>query len=143
MSLFTGHDRDAMRSAWRAAWERHLKRLPLAPLQAQMVEVIALHPEYHEQLSENPGLAARVKEDPEATGHAFLHLGLHLALREQLATDRPQGIAQIHRRLSAGQREVHQAEHRMMGALEQALWEAQRAGRMPDEAHYLEALRRL
>jgi hypothetical protein len=70
-------------------------------------------------------------------------LGLHLALREQLATDRPKGIAQIHRRLSASPLEGHHAEHRMMGALEQALWEAQRTGRMPDETRYLEALRRL
>jgi hypothetical protein len=31
----------------------------------------------------------------------------------------------------------------MMAALEQALLEAQRTGRMPDEALYLEALRRL
>jgi Domain of unknown function (DUF1841) len=143
MSLFTGHDRDAMRSAWRAAWGRHVKRLLLTPLQAQMVEVIALHPEYHAQLGENPELAARIDEDPEAASQIFLHLGLHLALREQLATDRPKGIAQIHRRLSAGHGEAHQTEHRMMGALEQALWQAQRAGHLPDETLYFEALRRL
>lgn len=143
MSLFAGRDRDAMRSAWRTAWERHLGRLPLAPLQAQMAEVIALHPEYHAQLIESPGLAARINEDPQAAGHSFLHLGLHLALREQLTTDRPKGVALIHRRLSARHHEVHGAEHRMMAVLEQTLWEAQQAGRMPDEAQYLEALRRL
>jgi hypothetical protein len=143
MSLFAGQDRDALRSAWRTAWGRHLQRLPLAPLQAQMVEVMALHPEYHAQLIEDPGPAARVHEDPEVTRQAFLHLGLHLALREQLATDRPKGIVQVHRRLSASHREAHHAEHRMMDALAQALWDAQRSGRMPDEALYLEALRRL
>jgi hypothetical protein len=68
---------------------------------------------------------------------------LHLALREQLATDRPRGIAQVHRRLSAGYPGGHSAEHRMMEVLERTLWEAQRAARMPDEAQYLEALRRL
>ena len=92
MSLFAGQDRDAMRNAWRTAWGRHLGRLPLAPLQAQMAEVIALHPEYHAQLVEGPGLAACVDDDTEAAGHAFLHLGLHLALREQLTTDRPKGL---------------------------------------------------
>jgi hypothetical protein len=35
------------------------------------------------------------------------------------------------------------AEHRMMEALGRALWEAQRAGRLPDERAYLEDLRRL
>jgi Domain of unknown function (DUF1841) len=143
MSLFGGQDRDVMRNAWRAAWGRHLERLPLAPLQAQMAEVIALHPEYHAQLTETPGLPARVDEDSAAAGQAFLHLGLHLALREQLTTDRPKGIALVHRRLSATEHLAHNAEHRMMGVLEQTLWEAQRAGRMPDETQYLEALRRL
>jgi len=143
MSLFSGQDRNAMRSAWRTAWGRHLGRLPLAPLQAQMNEVIALHPEYHAQLLETPALASDVHEDGEIVRRAFLHLGLHLALREQLSTDRPKGIALIHRRLSAIHRESHQAEHRMMDVLERTLWEAQSAGRPPDEAHYLEALRRL
>ena len=132
-----------MRNAWRTAWERHLERLPLQPLQSQMAEVVALHPEYLAQLTESPGLVARVDDDSEAAGHAFLHLGLHLALREQLTTDRPKGIALIHRRLSVTHHQAHDAEHRMMDVLEQTLWEAQRAGRMPDEAQYLEALRRL
>ncbi len=131
-----------MRNAWRTAWGRHLGGLPLAPLQVQMVEVMALHPEYHAQLIDTHSVAAAA-EDSGAAGPAFLHLGLHLALREQLATDRPRGITQIHRRLSAGHRGAHPAEHRMMEVLERTLWEAQRAARMPDEAQYLEALRRL
>ncbi len=143
MTLFSGQDREAMRNAWRTAWGRHLGRLPLAPLQAQMTEVIALHPEYHAQLTENPGLSPRVHEDTEIAGRVFLHLGLHLALREQLTTDRPKGIALVHRRLRAAHRESHEAEHRMIEVLERTLWEAQRAGRPPDEAQYLEALRRL
>jgi hypothetical protein len=36
-----------------------------------------------------------------------------------------------------------EAEHRMMEALGRALWEAQRAARLPDEQAYLEDLRRL
>ena len=143
MSLFSGQDRDAMRNGWRIAWERHLGRMPLEPLQVQMTEVIALHPEYHAQLIESPGLAPHVHEDAEAAGRVFLHLGLHLALREQLATDRPKGIAHVHRRLRAAHRESHAAEHRMMNVLERTLWESQSTGRPPDEAQYLEALRRL
>jgi hypothetical protein len=143
VSLFAGQDRDALRAAWRTAWARHLARLPLAPLQAQMTEVIALHPEYHTQLVETGGLGPEGREDPEGAGRAFLHLGLHLALREQLSTDRPKGIALIHQRLSARAFEAHGAEHRMMDVLERTLWDAQRAGRPPDEALYLEALRRL
>ena len=143
VSLFSGQDRDAMRAAWRTAWARHLARLPLAPLQAQMTEVMALHPEYHAQLLETEALAPQLREDSESAGRAFLHLGLHLALREQLSTDRPKGIALVHQRLSTRGFEAHGAEHRMMDVLERTLWEAQRAGHPPDEALYLEALRRL
>lgn len=137
MSLFAGQSRDALRGAWRAAWHRHCDRLPLEPLQAQMADLIALHPEYQAQM------AAGAVPDSAASANAFLHLGLHLALREQLATDRPRGIAAVHRRLSAATSDGHEAEHRMIEVLAQALWEAQRAGRMPDEQTYLEALHRL
>jgi hypothetical protein len=73
----------------------------------------------------------------------LLHLALHLALREQLATNRPAGIAQVHQRLAAADGDAHAAEHRMIEVLGQVLWDAQRAGRMPDERQYLEALRKL
>src|SRR4051794_32709765 len=99
MSLFAGQDREAMRTAWRTAWGRHLQRLPLSPLQAHMAEVIALHPAYHPQVLPSADPAA--DEDSEAASRAFLHLGLHLALREQVATDRPRGIARVYQRLSA------------------------------------------
>ena len=128
-----------MREAWRIAWRRHRERLPLVPLQAQMAAVVALHPEHQGALAENCGEAIT----EEAAGRAFLHLGLHLALREQLSTDRPRGIAQVHTRLAASCGDGHEAEHRMIGVLEQSLWEAQRSGRMPDEAQYFDALRRL
>ena len=132
-----------MRSAWRTAWQRHLQGLPLEPLQAQLADVIALHPEYHALLAESDAIAAEGAQANDPRADAYLHLSLHLALREQLATDRPRGIAQIHSQLSAAARETHAAEHRMIEVLAQTLWEAQRAARMPDEQQYLEALRRL
>lgn len=143
MSLFAGQDREAMRGAWRSAWQRHLQGLPLEPLQSQMVDLIAMHPEYQPLMS-----AAAAGADPAdaavgGSANSFLHLALHMALREQLATDRPAGIAALHRRLRAAARDSHAAEHRMIEVLAQVLWEAQRASRMPDERQYLEALRRL
>jgi hypothetical protein len=73
----------------------------------------------------------------------FLHLGLHLALREQVSTDRPPGIARIHSVLSARLGTPHEAEHRMFEALGETLWEATRSGKAPDEAAYLGRLRRM
>ena len=132
-----------MRSAWRTAWQRHLQGLPLEPLQAQLADLIAKHPEYHAVLALTDEAATGADAHAHQGTDAYLHLALHLALREQVATDRPRGIARIHQQLSAAAGEFHAAEHRMIAVLEQALWEAQRAGRMPDEQRYLEALRHL
>jgi hypothetical protein len=70
-------------------------------------------------------------------------MGLHLAIREQVVTDRPAGIARIHQDLTRRTGSAHEAEHAMIEPLAQALWEAQRSGCAPDEQAYLERLRRL
>jgi len=143
MSLYAGQDRESLRAAWREAWRRRMEGLPLEPLQAQMADLVGMHPEYQPQMLPAPAVAAGDAGAAHDGGNAFLHLSLHLALREQLATNRPAGIAQVHQRLSAALRDPHAAEHRMIEVLGQTLWDAQRAGRMPDERQYLEALRRL
>ncbi|MBS0378382.1 MAG: DUF1841 family protein [Proteobacteria bacterium] len=131
-----------MRRRYQEAWRRFQARAPLEPLEAQLAAVIAEHPEYLPWLES--GDAALLAEFPPEGGRAnpFLHMGLHLAVREQVATDRPRGIADIHRALSA-RTDPHQAEHRMIEPLAETLWEAQRSGLAPDEATYLERLRRL
>jgi hypothetical protein len=133
MSLLASNDREQLRGAWREAWRRNLQGLPLEALQAQMVDVIAAHPEYHAQLV--------ATED--SADSPFLHFALHLALREQTGTDRPAGIRAVLQRLARSSSTPHDAEHRMIEVLGRTLWEAQRAGRAPDEQAYLEALRRL
>lgn len=132
-----------MRAAWRTAWQRHLQRLPLEPLQAQMVDLITLHPEYHAQLSTANSAVGGAADGSDEDANSFLHLALHMALREQLATNRPRGIAQIHQQLCATAGNGHAAEHRMIEVLGRTLWDAQQAGRMPDEQQYLAALQKL
>jgi Domain of unknown function (DUF1841) len=142
MSFFAHQDRDSLRAAWHTAWQRHCERLPLDPLQAQIADVIALHPEYHTFISRDAAAAAEFTPDG-GQANPFLHMGLHLALREQLSTDRPTGIKSIYGRLATRATTPHDAEHQMIEVLATSLWEAQRAGRAPDEQHYLEQLRRL
>jgi hypothetical protein len=142
VSLYAGQDRGQLRAAWREAWRRHLQGLPLEPLQAQMSDLIRMHPEYAQHLDGAMTANNAAEADGGAT-NAFLHLALHLALREQLATNRPAGIAQMHQRLATATGDGHAAEHRMIEVLGQVLWDAQRAGRMPDEQLYLETLRKL
>jgi len=121
------------------AWRKYTANQPLEPLQAQLAAVIAEHREYIPLLE---SLAADYT--PEGgRENPFLHMGLHLALREQVATNRPAGIAQIHQALSRRLGDPHAAEHTMLEALAETLWESQRSGQAPDEQRYLERLRTL
>jgi hypothetical protein len=70
-------------------------------------------------------------------------MSLHLALREQVGTDRPVGIASITRSLLLKHGDGHTVEHLMIEKLGLSLWEAQRQERAPDELAYLESLRQL
>jgi hypothetical protein len=73
----------------------------------------------------------------------FLHMGLHLALREQLATNRPAGIADVFDQLQARSGDRHAAEHQALDCLAEALWTAQNNNTAPDEQDYLDSLKRL
>jgi hypothetical protein len=140
--FFANSGRDELRRGYVDAWHRQREGLPLTPLQAQIASVVALHPEYH-PLLESPDAQAGDYSVEAGRTNPFLHMGLHLALREQLGTRRPAGIEVVHRRLCRTLGDTHQAEHRMIEVLAETLWEAQRAGRAPDEQRYLERLQGL
>ncbi|MEO6079907.1 MAG: DUF1841 family protein [Steroidobacteraceae bacterium] len=140
--MFADASRDQLRRRYLNAWQRQRDGLPLEPLDAQIADVIALHPEYH-ALLENPDTASESFAVEQGRSNPFLHMGLHLAIREQLGTGRPAGIRQVHQRLASQLGDAHAAEHRMIEVLAETLWEAQRAGVAPDEQGYLERLRRL
>lgn len=139
--MIFGQDRDKMRRMYAEAWRKRTAGEPLSPLEAQIADVVAEHPEYHAALDET-GLDDDFAPELGRT-NPFLHMGLHLALREQVATDRPAGIAAVYRRIAAARGDAHAAEHAMTGILAETLWEAQQGGQPPDEVQYLDRLRRL
>lgn len=140
--FFANSSRDELRRRYVQAWQRRRDGLPLDPLDAQIADVIALHPEY-QALLESPEDSGQAFTVEQGQTNPFLHMGLHLAVREQVGTRRPPGIDVIHQRLARKLGGAHEAEHRMIEVLATTLWEAQRAGRAPDEEHYLEQLQRL
>ena len=132
-----------MRRMYLEAWRKFSARAPLEPLEAQLAAVIAEHPEYIAWL-EAGEQALGAEFTPEGgRENPFLHMGLHLAIREQVATNRPAGVAEIHQKLSERMGGTHAAEHAMLEPLAETLWDAQRQGRVPDEQVYLERLRKL
>ena len=132
-----------LRQMYLAAWRKYRAQQPLTPLESQLAAVIAEHPEYTAWL-ETGEQALKSDFTPEGgQQNPFLHLGLHLAIREQVSTNRPAGIAAAHAKLTAKFGDAHAAEHAMLEPLAETLWEAQRFGRMPDEQVYLEKILRL
>ena len=104
--------------------------------------VVDQHPEYQPLLSDDQQLDRDYSPDSGQT-NPFLHLGLHIALQEQLNADRPAGIRTIYQQLCRQHGAVHPAEHQILEQLGATLWEAGRSGQAPDENQYLEQLRRL
>jgi hypothetical protein len=146
--VFHDQSRSDLRTRYFEAWRKYRRHEPLEPLEAEIAAVIAEHPEYHwlfdGPLLRDAGSAIDAEFPPEAgASNPFLHLSLHLAIREQVTTDRPAGIRQIHERLTRRAGSSLDAEHAMLEILGEVLWEGQRAGAAPDENVYLERLRGL
>ncbi len=140
--MFT-NDRTQIRRVFTEAWRKRREGLPMEPLEQLIAHIVEQHPEYHKLLG-NPDAALDKDYLPEAgETNPFLHMGMHISLQEQISTDRPAGIAGLHRRLTQRIGDPHEAEHRMMECLARMLWEAQRNNRLPDEQAYLEGLKAL
>jgi hypothetical protein len=137
MSLFNSYSREQLRLAYSQAWAKHVARTPLSPLEAQIADVIELHPEYQRVVADADSAIAFEQGAAGTSDNPFLHMGLHLAVREQLAIDRPPGIRELQRQMQARFGDPHLAEHILMESLGEELWRAQRDGRAPDESRYL------
>lgn len=143
IAMLYGQHRDELRRAYCTAWSKHLQGLPLEALEQQLVAVIGLHPEYHALLADAGSALTRDFTPESGQTNPFLHMGMHLAIRDQLATDRPAGITAAFASLMARLQDAHAAEHAMMECLAESLWQAQRSGQAPDEARYLICLQQL
>lgn len=132
--------RDQARRFFFDAWRKYRERQPLSDLEAIALDLMQQHPEYH-SMFDNPERYAGRDYLPEAgETNPFLHLGLHLAIREQLPIDQPRGIAAHYRRLLEKTGSAHDAEHLIMDCLGEMIWQAQRRQAPPDPAIYFECL---
>jgi hypothetical protein len=143
MPFFHNQDRSGLRRLYVEAWRKHRAGQPLEPLEHQIVTVIEQHPEYQALLEDDAEALGRDFTPEAGESNPFLHMGLHLAIREQSATDRPAGIAAIRAQLVERLADPHEAEHRMLERLAEALWLSQRTGQPPDEVAYVESLRQM
>jgi len=137
--MFFSKDRHSLRNTYLQAWQKYQQKQPLEPMEEIIAGVIAEHPEYHLQLQqlEKEYLPESGESNP------FLHMGLHIALREQLSTNRPAGIATLTRQLLMTLKDGHEVEHQLLECLAESLWQAQRYQQAADEQKYLACVRQL
>jgi hypothetical protein len=136
-------DREQMRKFYRDAWRKHTDGLPMEPLEALVSAVIAMHPEYH-QLLDNEDADLDKDYLPEAgQTNPFLHMGMHIALNEQISTDRPPGITNLYKQLLIKNPDQHETQHSMMECLGEALWQSQQDGLPPNDMNYFNCLKKL
>ena len=134
--------RDEIRQIYLQVWQKMQNQSLLEPMEAIVADVIKLHPEYHALLDKSESAVEQDFLPEDGQTNPFLHMGMHITLREQAGGDRPSGIREIYKKL-VQQKGIHETEHSMMECLGQTLWNAQRLNQMPDEDAYLSCLRQL
>jgi hypothetical protein len=138
-----GNDRDSLRRYYCTVWDKAKTGQALEPLEHIIAGVIREHPEYQAVLTDTETALIREYTPEMGQTNPFLHMGMHIAIQEQLGANRPTGILHVYQQLCRRVGDNHAAEHGMMECLGETLWEAQRNGVEPDERVYLERLRRL
>ena len=134
--------RDEIRQIYLKVWQKMQNQSVLEPMEAIIADVVKLHPEYHPLLDKGESAVEKDFSPEDGQTNPFLHMGMHITLREQAGGDRPAGIQAIYQKL-VQQKGIHETEHTMMECLGQVLWNAQRLNQMPDETAYLACLSQL
>ncbi|MDJ0778420.1 MAG: DUF1841 family protein [Gammaproteobacteria bacterium] len=134
--------REQIRQVYLDVWHKLASGAVLEPMEALIAEIIELHPEYHALLERGDDIMALEYTPETGQTNPFLHMGMHIALREQVGGDRPAGVSAIYTRLAARHGQ-HEAEHAMIECLGRVMWQAQRDQSEPDESAYIECLKKL
>ena len=135
-------DRESSRQVFYNVWNKHQQGDILEPLESLLLSIILQHPEYHSVLNDAENMASDFVSD-EGNHNPFLHMGLHIALHEQISTDRPSGIASLYATMLGRCLDEHKLQHQIMDCLQQSIWLAQTQGQTADEDTYMESLRML
>ena len=141
--MFYSQNVNELRQFYIDSWNKYLKKEQLSSLEKQICHVLENHPEYLKWLNEQ---YLETKFHFEVYGqNPFLHMGLHLAIQEQIQTNRPQGIQETYFEFVRGnpQLSTHDVEHIFMDILAKTMWDAQQLKKSPDEQAYLIACKGL
>ncbi len=139
----TSQDRGSTREVFFVAWRHHRNREPLQGVERLLVQIALRHPEYHALLDDPEEHLGRDYSPLLGETNPFLHMGLHIAIEEQLALDEPRGIRDIYQALLVRNPDEHAVQHHIMECLGDWLRQAQHQGNALDTTAYMESLTRL
>jgi hypothetical protein len=141
--MYFQQDRNELRQTYFDVWRRRADKARLEPMELLILGVMEEHPEYHGFLDDPDASLDRDFSPEYGQSNPFLHMGMHIAIREQLTTDRPPGFAEAYAAVVRQCGDSHEAEHRILECLAETLWRAHRDGASPDELDYLDKVRTL
>ena len=137
--LFTP-SRDEARRFFIGIWKKYQLGQSLADIERLTLAILLDHQEYHRFLKEE--LLDHDWKPEHGDTNPFLHIGMHLAIEEQLSIDQPAGIRTLYQALLKKNGDVHAAKHEMIDGLAEMIWQAQRHHTAPDPTTYLDILRK-
>ena len=129
-------DRKKQREFLANSWQKYTRNKPLEPLEKQLASIIEIHPEYHD-------LIGNIDSEcfPEQDGvNPFLHINLHLALRDQLSSNQPKGVKEVHQELIKYYKDSHEVEHLMMECIAEMIYISQKNNTTMDQESYLNCI---
>ncbi|MGH8683969.1 MAG: DUF1841 family protein [Nitrosospira sp.] len=134
--------REQARQFFFDTWRKYRQREMLSGMEDMALEVILLHPEYHAMLDDPERYQDKDYLPEMGDTNPFLHMGMHIAIKEQLSIDQPAGIRQRFERLLKETGDEHAATHQVMECLAEMIWQAQRNRSALDATVYFECLDR-
>lgn len=134
--------REQARQLFFETWRKYRQREILSGIETLALEVILMHPEYHHILSDAEHYLDKDYLPEMGDTNPFLHMSMHVAIKEQLSINQPTGICERFARLQKNTGSEHAAAHQMMECLAEMIWQAQRAQSVPDAVIYFDCLDR-
>jgi hypothetical protein len=136
--MLFSNNRDELREHYFKTWRKYQNNQPLEALEEQIITVLLEHPEY-QAIIENQE-AYRSHDFTEM--NPFLHFALHIALRDQITLNQPDGITAVFQQLTQ-KCPAHEAEHCMMEVLAYTIFDLMKNNTPFNSAVYLDEMKKL
>ena len=129
-------DRKKQREFLANSWKKYTSNIPLEPLEEQLVSIIEIHPEYHDLIDniDSEYFPNQGEVNP------FLHINLHLALRDQLSINQPKGVKETYQKLSNQYKDSHEVEHLMMECIAEMIYISHKNNAAMNHESYLNCI---